>query len=720
MRRFCAVRTLLEAARSRQVHEQPYDPTVHRLAPSKPGHVTPALMAERQQIAHDSLLQLHMMLHHGIQPDALMYTVLIDHMARARLEWQAYKLFSRMLEQNVTPLPETYVALRAATSPARRQLLQDIEAKIAGSAEALPAKLAEVQQRIRDEEALFADKKFAEYFADDLPPLAAQTSAGASNNRSTAPEDPTSPAPSGAASNDDVSAQQEHEAAAPRASGSKTTPRGTVVVKHPMDVWTSHKVLEEMSSERDGLSGAVTGERSESRSELAERLSKLHDEELRIFLAEHRQLRHGGQEELVERVLSSVPAVDIKKMLQRRQKYFRSVEMLLEDQMRAREEAGHLRDEEAERPSTDVDPAPAQELTPHNTEELAQDVLFAPWGPLRKPPQNRSAATQPSAAAGRVPLMSKRALRKQLTAEEQQQLHRMAHLGELDAAPLSLLRRYAFQHRLRWQRKFPGSLLAAVSWHTKTFPPGSNGQAVGGPTLAARREVPEREMALKTLDNFEAFRVIAQRTQNLQVVDSKEGNLHAQHLSRLSKVKDRKADEALRRQRNIAEADAIRSAAKHYTSRERRDAEVSRVLGFGPGSEPAPPPELPPWAIRDAPEPFNLRTGRFGEEGLTRYQELSDGRIQLQPVHAAEQQYHVDPATLPEAQQHELRRLELTESSAREEAEKLQSQKRLARRYSMFEQLIARNKAKSEKERSEKVKPLPPPRRMSMKLRAER
>jgi hypothetical protein len=70
------------------------------------------------------------MVDQGIEPDVNMYTHLIATMAGARLEWQAYKLFSRMLEQGLQPLPETYEALQLATSTDRSKLTKDIEKKV--------------------------------------------------------------------------------------------------------------------------------------------------------------------------------------------------------------------------------------------------------------------------------------------------------------------------------------------------------------------------------------------------------------------------------------------------------------------------------------------------------------------------------------------------------------------------------------------------------------
>jgi hypothetical protein len=310
--------------------------------------------------------------------------------------------------------------------------------------------------------------------------------------------------------------------------------------------------------------------------------------------------------------------------------------------------------------------------------------------------------------------MSKRVLQTPLTTEEADQLHRRAQLGDLDTVPLALLRRYAFQHQLRWKRKAVGSLLEVVSWHVKTFRPGSRTEA----TLAQRREVSERQMALQTLDNFEAFRVMAQRAQNLQVVDSNESDLHVRHLARLNKTREKRADEALRRQRNVAEAESIRRSAQHYTSREKRDAEVSRLLGFGPGSQPEAPTELPPWAIRDTRETFDLRSGRFGVEGQARLQELSDGKIKLQDVFASEKEFHVDRGFLPPGDRDTVARLELAESSAREAEEKELSKKREKRRFVVFEALLARNKAKAMMRREEGVKPLAKPQRMVSRLRA--
>ena len=704
MRRNGRTINVLTYAIVRLVHEQPYNPKTMRGAVPKHGFSAEEL-DERQQAAQDSLLQFHMMIHNGIQPDALMYTALIRTMGRAQLEWQAYKLFSRMLEQNISPLPETYVALKLATSPTRQKLIADIEAKISAAVETLPGKLADVQKQIQEEEKAFANLKFASYFSGDLDPPTGQPSASSPSSR----ESELTAAASPLFSTSTLDEQQatpgprvNEEGEAPRTT---TTPRGTVVVKHPHDVWSSHKVLEEMQNERMKWGG------TEDTASLRLQLACLHEEELRIFLSVHRQLRHGAKDDLVARVLASIPPAEVAKMLQRRNKYFRSVETLLEDQKRARDESVAVEQE----PDEDVAAAPKSELAQHEEQELAGDVLYTPWGAVRKPPRNPVVPEKKS-----LSLISRKLLRKRLSDDELADVHRRAQLDEIDDVPSSVLRRYAFQFHLKWRRKVPSSLFAAVSWHSKTYSPKNGGGLVTPePTLSARRQVSEKDVALKTLDNFEAFRIMSQRTQNLQVVDSAESNLHAQHLARITRTKERKADELLRRQRNLAEAAVIKESAQHYTSMERRDAEVSRILGLDAGVADA-PPELPPWALRDSMEPFNIRTGRFGDEKIGRYQELSDGKVKLRPVYGSEQEYHVEHELLPEKDRLALRKLKLAEESGKNEVENFLATKRQFPRFSKFEKLLEKNKQQEKEIRQDAVKPLAPAMRMSQRLKMGR
>lgn len=99
--------------------------------------------AEAESRAREALLQYNIMVNRGVKPDVLTFTSLIEKMAGANLEWQAYRLFSQMLEMGIEPLPQTYVALRKATKPTRKKLISDITAKIEQTAQSMPNTIAE-------------------------------------------------------------------------------------------------------------------------------------------------------------------------------------------------------------------------------------------------------------------------------------------------------------------------------------------------------------------------------------------------------------------------------------------------------------------------------------------------------------------------------------------------------------------------------------------------
>ncbi|PBJ79700.1 hypothetical protein BCY84_02430 [Trypanosoma cruzi cruzi] len=695
---------------------------------------TDVSQGEAYDMARDALVQLNVMVRRGIEPDALMYTSLIATMGRAKLEWQAYKLFSRMLEQGVRPLPETYVALRDATSPSRRRLRQELQLKIEESLESLPSELAEEELARRQEQDRLCVEKFEDYMRGVLPtppPCASYT------------QTTVMPVVQGEGGrNDDGDTQKERNgasaAATKRDGGGQEEPRpvATMHIRNPTDAWSTARMMEEqrgIRTQRTQGSDTIA---------LSDELHRLHEEELRIFLAAQRQLRHGTKDELVRRVLDNVPERSIRDMLGRRKHYFRSVAHILENDIHAlrRENIGENKDVLQNSVQEQFSAADCT-LTAAEKETVAPEVLHTPWGILRKPMKRK-----PDPSASRS---MERLQRISLSLEELQLIRCKGETGDLDELPESLLRRYAFEFNLKWKRRFPLSLLEAVQWHCTTFLPEQlDGKVVVRPTPALRRQQEEEGMH-KTLENYEAFRIISQRTNNLQVVDHKEINLHLKKIQKTMLQKERRTEETLRRERNLLDAATLAASAKSFTPPDGTSTTVSRVLGVNEGGDSniakIPPPastsdtrgdssvqeechELPPWAIFSGAEEFDISTGRFGDPDLGRYQELSDGRFKVLPSREAQDKWAVDRQLLPGPLQDKLQRAELQQKLRHEAIERRYQQKLQYNRYRKWDSFLRKAKEKGQREKSSEeeeeevdaVRPLPPKRRLSQLLRKGR
>ncbi|EKF26862.1 hypothetical protein MOQ_009430 [Trypanosoma cruzi marinkellei] len=690
---------------------------------------------EAYDMARDALVQLNVMVRRGIEPDALMYTSLIATMGRAKLEWQAYKLFSRMLEQGVRPLPETYVALRDATSPSRRRLRQDLELKIEESLESLPSELAEEELARRQEQDRLCVEKFEDYMRGVLPtpsPCPSYTQATV-----------MSAVQGEEGNNNDGDVQKETNGASPAATkrdgGGQEEPRpvATMHIRNPTDAWSTARMMEEQRGIRtQRTQGGDT-------IALSEELHRLHEEELRIFLAAQRQLRHGTKDELVRRVLDNVAERSIREMLGRRKHYFRSVAHILENDIHAlrRENIGENNDV-LQNSMQEKFSAADRTLTAAEKETVAPEVLHTPWGILRKPMKR-----EPDPSASRS---MERLQRISLSLEELQLIRCKGETGDLDELPESLLRRYAFEFNLKWKRRLPLSLLEAVQWHCTTFLPEQlDGKAVVRPTPALRRQQ-EEEGIQKTLENYEAFRIISQRTNNLQVVDHKEINLHLKKIQKTMLQKERRTEETLRRERNLLDAATLAASAKSFTPPDETSPTASRVLGVNETDNSSiakiPPPasssdtsgdpsvqeechELPPWAIFSGTEEFDISTGRFGDPDVGRYQELSDGRFKVLPSREAQDKWAVDRQLLPGPLQDKLQRAELQQKLRHEAIEKRYQHKLQYNRYRKWDSFLRKAQEKEQREKSNEeeeeeevnaVRPLPPKRRLSQLLRKGR
>jgi hypothetical protein len=251
----------------------------------------------------------------------------------------------------------------------------------------------------------------------------------------------------------------------------------------------------------------------------------------------------------------------------------------------------------------------------------------------------------------------------------------------------------------------------------KAFPPSeSSASASVSKSLRAQTAA---EGIKKTLENFEAFRIVSQRTQNLQVVDSREINLRLKDNRLSSSIGEKKAEMTQRRERNLMASEMLQKQASEFVPpMEDRSSEMS-VLGVEGAKH-----ELPPWAIHgDNGEAFNFRTGRFGDPHEGRLQELSDGRFKVLPRRDAAEEYRVDAKLLKPELRSELesaRRNEdqRTAALAAERSERMHHQ-----RFRRFDSFVrkAKDKQRVAKERDAAtgvVTPISEKKRMSHYLRA--
>ncbi|CAG9574362.1 conserved hypothetical protein [Leishmania major strain Friedlin] len=701
------------------------------------------------------------MLRRGIEPDVLMYTSLISTMGRAGLEWQAYKLFSRMIEQNIQPLPETYVALRDATSRQRVALREQIQTKIEEAVDVFPEELARAERERQREEDRRCIAKFNEYMRGVLPATT-----------SSAPVSAPSLAAGGAVPEAEGTPSGDCAGAPPGASktgaASSSGTIATMHIRNPTDAWNTTQMAQDVRSHAQSTAKGNTAV------ELRVSLERMDEEELRIYLAAQRQYRHGTKTQLIDRVLKTVSASSIRAMLDRRCHYFRSVEQIL---------AADLRQLNMSEPSdtTPVSNADAgaradaaQDRTLGNAEKdsLTPEVLYAPWGILRKP-QRRCKEPAVSRNAERLE-------RVRLSEPELLLIHSKAGTNDLDELPESLLRRYAYQFQLRWRRKEgAASLLQAVQWHVTTYVGSAlqnGGEGAGaGDVLASPAPTPpirlqkEAEGMRETLENYEAFRVIAQRTNNLQVVDSKEINRHLQHVRQDAVRRERKMENALRRERHVMEAAGIAASAKSFTPTPTENGGEMQVLGVaagtplggagqdvvleptssqssalvesqshcsggeatGKGEDGATASELPPWALFEEEDEFNLSSGHFGDPEVGRFQELSDSRMQVLPSRTAQARWSVDRQLLPTSLKDVVQEAELEQQRRREAIEKEYERRLQYTRYRKWDSMISkaqqkrRRQAQDDSEEEEEgagvaVKPLPAKRRLAQLLRKGR
>jgi hypothetical protein len=603
--------------------------------------------SDRADAARNALLQLNVMVAQGLQPDVPMYTSLITIMGRAGLEWQAFKLFSRMLEQGLQPLPETYLALRRATSPSRQKLISDLEVKMREAALALPEELAGKELQSQTEAKEDAVRRFKRLMRGEavVPIEVARTAPSLQEHRAAAAAraDAASAASSSAAGNSTSAADGAKPRGDAGAGGSGNIP---VMSIHSVEgvVHTMHHI-----QQREAFRAGLAKPGAE-RAALERDLNRLHEEELRILLTHHRQFRDGDKAALVARVLDNLQARSLRALFDRRRKYFDSVRLVLEDQidqlraaaaatgttlealdgdmaLRARAldaaergvpltaipadvrtdasltalapdqvAAAYLSGADAmpmqlgdgngpAAPSLDSDDIDAlaaasldgamdtsiqgtmhdgeaastgppltrvmapselpslreqgqapltgsaaenvgtsQQLSAREAWALSPPLLQTPWGdtirrPLRPPP----------APHVRNPARDARAA---LDAGEMKELTTAVFASAIDQLPVTLLRRYARQFRLKWSRHQDNGtqLMNLIDWHVRRLNPNGAASDLATDTGMTQAQLQEQRVALyrqeelaaarKTVDRFNLVVAAAKRCDNMTLVDS--------------------------------------------------------------------------------------------------------------------------------------------------------------------------------------------------------
>lgn len=307
-------------------------------------------------------------------------------------------------------------------------------------------------------------------------------------------------------------------------------------------------------------------------------------------------------------------------------------------------------------------------------------------------------------------------------------------VGDIDELPQDLLRRYASHHNLPWKRKHAQSLTSVVQWFV------TKGKS-GIPTESLRRQ--QSSDMKRSLENFEVFRLIAQQTKNLQVVDSKEVNLLLKEQGLQRNKQERRAEQQTRQDRYLADAEALRVAARQY-----RGAPVERgespaapsVLGLTRSAASATMQlpesqqqkedevvgdELPPWALHNemTGDHLNFKTGRFGDPTKGRYQELSDGRFQVLPNRESETVHRTNLELLSPDLKDQVMQAKLNEEMHEAERTREREEKMKYHKFQKFSSFIARAKDKSKKQKQQKdeeVRPIAQRRKMSFHLQRGR
>lgn len=353
------------------------------------------LTDEKMDAAKSALIQLNLMVSQGIEPDVHMYTSLILIMGRAKLEWQAFKLFSRMLEQGLKPLPETYLALKRATNPKRQSMIDKIEAKMVEMNDLLPEQIANSVVDQRDKSNRSADRqmrelknptKIEQFDSEKDFGLPASASGGDHNDNNNVTNDEHAKETIIGNEEDNL---EDHYRSSNSVNQIKKNQDRQLHKEKIAELWKQGQGVPTMKidslesviatigsidARRAHQDSLATGkQRTKLRDEL---LNKMHEEELRIILSIHRQARNGTKDQLINRILAEVPADYLEATLDRRFHYFDSVKKVLELQI---DELKSIQDqEERKKKQQQQQQSQSQQQEEQNDEEedeMMRDLL---------------------------------------------------------------------------------------------------------------------------------------------------------------------------------------------------------------------------------------------------------------------------------------------------------------------------------------------------------
>ena len=413
----------------------------------------PISVEERVQTAKNALLAFNVMIAQSIQPDVFMYTHLIRIMGDAGYEWQAYKFFARMLEQGVTPLPETYAALKAATHKRRTSLHEDIQKKLEEVWQKMPDDIAAELDRMEESQRLTLASDVAKMHDGKLIPAhILESSERFNGNMEALPASALldrKPQASPSEHSEDSSVSTEV------AGTQRNSSYASLKIDSPALTWETFKAAQEASKNE------AKRMKPDEREKALEGLQILHDDELRIFLTIHRQLRHGERTELIDRIIDNVPFADVMAMLSRRVDFFvhmrREFKRVLD--LEKGDNASLQAIDDAVRPIPNMTrdtsfeniesslSAVEEQLAMRQTENHGKStrVMYTPWGFIKEPifKEPKRGIINPERTLA-------------LSEEEEKSIVAAANASELDTVPPRLLRQFARQYGLKWNRKGNG------------------------------------------------------------------------------------------------------------------------------------------------------------------------------------------------------------------------------------------------------------------------
>ena len=302
------------AANAKTAHTNPYEANIPNAQELSTNYFSLFRKAREYKMHHErnyanaqtALLQFNVMVRQRVRPNVKTYTHLIAIMGKAHMELSAYKLFNRMLQQNITPIPETYQALLMATSPMRVQLLQEIQRKLHQSVSSQPRRILKRRRELRSE-ALVESERYLEELVTDDPNKMAEL-----NLKRDLEKMKVAALRDSGLQDEDVDPE---------------SPMATVYVS----------TLRKAFYGNEWANAGKNKLTAEQRASLRPRVEQLSDLELEMFLSIHRQEKRSSAEEglaartrNVDVVLNNVNEGFIYEMLKQREEYVNAMREIME------------------------------------------------------------------------------------------------------------------------------------------------------------------------------------------------------------------------------------------------------------------------------------------------------------------------------------------------------------------------------------------------------